>query len=138
MANFNKTFLIGNLTREPELKYTPNGTAVCELGLAINHKYNSKDEKRNDVCFIDVIVWSKQGESCAKYLSKGSQVMIEGRLTMERWIDKKTGDNRVRIKVIAEQVQFLDRKEKQEFQERPKYSVSDRPAIKTNNQSIPF
>ncbi len=81
MANFNKVYLIGNLTRDPELRYTPSGTPVCEFGLAVNRTYSSQGgEKREDVCFIDITAWSRQGELISEYLTKGSPIFIEGRL----------------------------------------------------------
>ena len=80
MATLNKVMLLGNLTRDPELKYTPSGTAVAELGLAVNRKFKQGDDWKEEVCFVDVTVWSRSAENCAEYLKKGSQALIEGRL----------------------------------------------------------
>lgn len=108
MANLNKVFLIGNLTRDPELRVTPKGTAICNFGLAVNRQW--KDEagvSRDETTFIDIEAWGKQGELVAKYLSKGSPAMIEGRLKLDSWEDKQSGQKRSKLKVIMENVQFL-------------------------------
>lgn len=109
MAYLNKVFLIGNLTREPEIRTTPKGTAICQFGLAVNR--NFKDESgqdREDTTFIDIEAWGKQGELVAKYLSKGSPAMVEGRLKLDQWEDKQTGQSRSKLKVVMENVQFLN------------------------------
>ncbi len=104
MASFNKVFLIGNLTRDPELRHIPNGTAVTELGVACNRVYSTKDgERHEEVLFIDVTVWDRQAETCCQYLKKGRQVHVEGSLKMDTWDDKTTGEKRSKIKVNAEQ-----------------------------------
>ena len=108
MANLNQVFLMGRLTRDPELRYTPSGVAVADLGLAINRTYTTKDgERREEVLFIDVTVWNRQAENCCQYLKKGRQVHVEGHLKMESWDDKTTGEKRTKIKVEADRVQFL-------------------------------
>lgn len=108
MASLNKLFLMGNLTREPELRYTSGGAAVCGFGLAINRRYSTASgEQREEVCFVDIDVWGKQGESCKNYLRKGAPVFIEGRLRMDSWQDRETGKTRSRLTVTAERVQFL-------------------------------
>lgn len=117
MANVNKVLLIGRLTRDVELRYTPSGVAICDLGLALNRKYTTKDgEKREETTFVDVSVWNKQAENCAQYLSKGREVYVEGYLKMDSWEDKKSGEKRSKLKVEADNVQFLggpDRTEQQ-------------------------
>ena len=85
MANLNKVFLLGNLTRDPELRYTPSGTAVSTFGLAVNRKYKQNDEWTDDVCYVDIVSFGKQAENCTEYLSKGSLVFIEGRLQWRSW-----------------------------------------------------
>jgi single-strand DNA-binding protein len=110
MAYLNKVFLIGNLTRDPELRVTPKGTAVCQFGLAVNRQY--KDESgasRDETAFIDIEAWGKQGELCSKYLQKGSPAFIEGRLRFDSWEDKQSGQKRSKLKVVLENVQFLYR-----------------------------
>jgi len=107
MASFNKVLLIGNLTRDPELRYTPQGTAVANLGLAVSRKYKDRNQElKEEVCFVTVVVWDKQAEACNQYLHKGSPVFIEGRLQWRSWEDK-TGQKRNVIEVRAERVQFL-------------------------------
>ena len=107
MASFNKVILIGNLTRTPELRYTPSGAAVCEFGLAMNRKYTSNNQEKEETCFVNIVVWGKQGESCQRYLEKGSSAMIEGRLQFDQWDDRETGKKRSTLRVVAERVQFL-------------------------------
>ena len=107
MANLNKVFLIGNLTRDPELRYTPGGTAVANLGIAVNRRFkDSSGELKEEVCFLTVTVWDKQAEACCQYLKKGRPVFVEGVLQSRFW---ETGDGQKRsaIDVRAERVQFL-------------------------------
>ena len=107
MANLNKVFLIGNLTRDPELRYIPSGAAVADIGIAVNRSFTKKDgEKSEETLFVKVVVWGKQAESSAKYLSKGRPVFIEGRLQSRSWEDKD-GQKRSAMEVVAERVQFL-------------------------------
>ncbi|MFT5169403.1 MAG: single-strand DNA-binding protein [Lysobacterales bacterium] len=107
MANLNKVFLIGNLTRDPELRYTPGGTAVANLGLAVNRKFkDSSGELKEEVCFLTVTVWDKQAEACCQYLSKGRPVFVEGVLQSRFW-ETNDGQKRSAIDVRAERVQFL-------------------------------
>ncbi len=107
MASLNKVFLIGNLTREPDLRYTPSGAAVCELGLAVNRRFTVNNQDREETCFVDVTVWSKSAENCKRFLEKGSPVMVEGRLQYDTWEDRDGGGKRSRLRVVAEQIQFL-------------------------------
>jgi single-strand DNA-binding protein len=108
MANFNKVLLMGNLTRDPEVRYTPKGTAVAQLGLAVNRVYTTETgEKKEEVTFIDVDVWGRQAETAGQYLSKGRPVFIEGRLKLDSWDDKESGQKRHKLKVVGERVQFL-------------------------------
>lgn len=114
MAQLNKVFLMGNLTRDPELRRLPSGTAVAELGLALNRTFTGKDgEKREEVTFIDVTVWDRQAENCCQYLKKGRAIHVEGYLKMDSWDDKATGKKQYKVKVQADRVQFLDRREDQ-------------------------
>lgn len=118
MANFNKVFLIGNLTKDPELRYTPQGTAVVNLRMAVNRKFKDKNQElKEDVCFVTVVVWNKQAESANQYLHKGSPVFIEGRLQSRSWEDN-TGKTRNTIEVRAERVQFLGGAPKAEIETR--------------------
>jgi single-strand DNA-binding protein len=111
MADLNKVFLMGRLTFDPELRYTPGGSAVTELRMAVNRSWTGRDgERKEESLFIDVTVWERQAENCCQYLKKGSQVHIEGALKMDTWDDKTTGEKRSKIKVQADRVQFLDRR----------------------------
>lgn len=108
MASLNKVFLMGNLTRDPELRRIPSGTTVSTLGLAVNESYTSRNgDKVERTLFIDVDVWDRQAETCQQFLSKGSPVFIEGRLLLDKWQDRETGKERSQVKVRAERVQFL-------------------------------
>ena len=108
MAYLNKCFLIGNLTRDPELRVTPKGTSIASFGLAINRQSKNADGSHADeVTFVDIEAWGKQAELVAKYLAKGSPCMVEGRLRLDSWEDKNTQQKRSRLKVVLENVQFL-------------------------------
>jgi single-strand DNA-binding protein len=108
MANLNRVLLIGNLTRDPEIRYTPKGTAVADIGLAVNRVFTGEDgEKREEVTFVDVVLWSRLAEIAEQYLKKGRPVFIEGRLQLDSWDDKQTGQKRSRLRVVAENLQLL-------------------------------
>jgi single-strand DNA-binding protein len=108
MAGFNRVILIGNLTRDPELRYTPQGTAVADLRLAVTTvRGRSGSERKEETLFIDCTVWDRQAETCSEYLSKGRPVLVEGRLIEDQWQDKETGERRSRVKVYVQNVQFL-------------------------------
>ena len=112
MASLNKVFLLGNLTRDPDFRGLPNGQSVCTLGLAVNRRFvNSSGQEQEESCFVDVAVWGKAANNCRQYLSKGSQVMVEGRLQLDRWEDRNGGGTRTKLRVVAEQVQFLSRRQ---------------------------
>ncbi|RUL87597.1 single-stranded DNA-binding protein [Tautonia sociabilis] len=109
MADLNKVFLIGRLTHDPELRYTPNGTPVSDLRLATTRTYNTRDgDRREEPLYIDVTVWNRQAENCCQFLKKGRQIHVEGYLKMDSWEDRNTGEKRSKIKVEADRVQFLD------------------------------
>ena len=108
MANLNKVMLIGNLTRDPELRYTPKGTAVADIGMAINRvRTDEQGQRQEDTTFVDVTLWGRQAELAQQYLSKGRPVYIEGRLQMDTWEDKASGQKRSKLKVVGENMQFL-------------------------------
>lgn len=110
MAYLNKVFLIGNLTRDPELRTTPKGTAIATFGLAVNRTYRDESgASRDETTFVDIEAWGKQAELVSKYLTKGSPCMIEGRLRLDSWEDKTSGQKRSRLKVVLDNVQFLNR-----------------------------
>jgi single-strand DNA-binding protein len=105
---FNKIILIGNLTKDPELRYTPQGTPVASFRIAVTSKYRQSDELKEETLFIDVVVFGKQAESCSQYLSKGRPVLVEGRLQERRW--ESEGQQRSKCEVIAQTVRFMGRK----------------------------
>lgn len=108
MASYNRVVLLGNCTRDPEVKYTPKGTAVTELGLAVNRYYSTDGgEKREETTFVDVTLWGRPAEIAGEYIKKGRPVMIEGRLQLDTWDDKQTGQKRSKLKVIGENLQLL-------------------------------
>lgn len=109
MANVNKVILIGNVTRDPEIKYTPKGTAVTDVGLAVNRFIPASDggERREETTFIDVTLWGRQAEIAGEYVKKGRPVYIEGRLQMDTWDDKQTGQKRSKLRVVCENLQLL-------------------------------
>ena len=108
MASFNKVILLGNLTRDPEVRYTPKGSAVCDLGIAVNRSYTlDSGEKREEVTFVDVVLWSRLAEIAGEYLKKGRPIFIEGRLQLDTWDDKQSGQKRSKLRVIGETMQLL-------------------------------
>ena len=106
MANFNKVILMGNLTRDPELRYTPSGSAVANFGLAVNRRYRQDDELKEETCFVDIAVFGRQAENCSEYLSKGSLVLVDGRLNYRKW-ETEDGQTRSKLDVVANNVQFM-------------------------------
>lgn len=108
MASYNKVLLMGNLTRDPELRFTAGGSAVANFGLAVNRKYKQGDELKEDVCFVDITVWGKLAENCTEYLSKGRSVFIDGRLNFSTW-ETKEGQKRNKLDVVANTVDFLSK-----------------------------
>lgn len=108
MANFNKVYLMGNLTRDPELRYTPKGQAVVKLGLAVNRRYTTESgETREEVTFVDIDAWGKQAEVISQYCKKGKPLFVEGRLKLDQWDDKTTGQKRSALRVHLEGFQFI-------------------------------
>ncbi len=109
MASLNKVFLMGNLTRDPEVRHTPKGTAVGDLAMAINLTYRAQDgTEKEEVCYVDVVVWGRQAETCRDYLSKGAPIFVEGRLQLDQW-EGPEGEKKSRLRVRADRVQFLSR-----------------------------
>lgn len=117
MPNLNRVFLAGNLTRDPEVRYTPSGKAVAELGMAINRRYKGSDgSNRDETCYVRIVVWGRQAETCGEYLSKGSPLLVEGRLQYDEW--EKDGQKFNRLRVVASRVQFLGSPKGGEFRDR--------------------
>ena len=142
-ASLNRVFLIGNLTRDPELRYLPSGQAVATFTLAVNRVYNSQTgEKKEDTCFIRIVVWARRAEVCNEYLKKGSPVCVEGRLQSRNW-EAQDGTKRSSIEVVANSVQFLSRgparesaSETIQLPEEPLPDESQEPAKKEGPISI--
>jgi len=132
MADLNKVFLAGNLTRDPEVRHIPSGNAVADLRMAINRRYRDQHDKdREEVVYVSVTVWGKQAETCGQYLSKGSPVLVEGRLKLDEW--EKDGQKQSRLGVVAERVQFLSSRSGAsrtggEFDDAPAARPATRPA----------
>lgn len=129
MPNYNKSILVGHLTRDPELKYTPKGTAICKFGLAVGRKFTVDGEKREETMFIDVDAFGKQGELVSEYLTKGDPILVEGRLRLDQW-ETQDGQKRSRIGLVLENMQFLGGK-------KDKPSGGQKPRADRNQQELP-
>ncbi|HEX21702.1 MAG TPA: single-stranded DNA-binding protein [Actinobacteria bacterium] len=137
MASLNRVILIGNLTRDPELRYTPSGRAVANFGIAVNRIFTNKDgEKIKKVDFFNIVVWAKQAENCAEYLHKGSPAAIEGRLQSRSW-ETSDGDKRNTVEVVADNVQFLGRPGGDSSRQSAP-SAAKEPAEISLDEEIPF
>ncbi len=108
MGEYNKVILLGNLTRDPDLRYTPSGLPVCEISLAVHHRSRLNDEVKDEVCFIDIIAFGKVGERSKEFLHKGARILVDGRLTQKRW-ETPEGKTRSKYEIVANTVQFLDK-----------------------------
>ncbi|TLY38181.1 MAG: single-stranded DNA-binding protein [Nitrospirae bacterium] len=124
MAGFNKVILMGNLTRDPEIRYAPNGTPVANFGLAVNRRFRQGEEMREEVCFVDIVVFGKQAESCGQYLNKGNGALIEGRLQMRKF-ETKEGQKVTKHEVVAENVRFLAKRADQSGEREPREHTDD-------------
>ena len=109
MVGFNKVILIGNLTRNPELRYTPSGTPVVNFPLAVNRRYRQADDQKEEVCYVDIVVFGRQAEHCGQYLNKGDGAIVDGRLQQRRW-ETDDGQKRSKHEVVAQTVTFLPKK----------------------------
>ena len=110
MAGFNKVILMGNLTRNPELRYTPSGTPVASFGLAVSRRFKQGEDLKEEVCFVDIVVFGKQAEHCGQYLSKGNGAIVEGRLQQRRW-ETEEGQKRSKHEVVAQTVTFMPKRQ---------------------------
>ena len=109
MPNYNKVILMGNLTRDPEVRYTSSGTAIAKLGIAINRYWSNKDgQKQEETTFVDVDAFGRQAETIGQYLKKGRPIMVEGRLKLDQWDDKQTGQKRSKLGVVLDRFEFID------------------------------
>lgn len=140
MSAMNRVFLMGNLTRDPQIRHTPGGQAVSDLGLAVSERYRNKaGQVVESTCFADIVVWGNQAEACGKYLIKGARVIVEGRLQFDQW-QADNGEKRSRLRVRADRVQFLGRTrgEAAEAAEPvPVTGVGDKPD-EDNGERLPF
>ena len=135
MAKLNKVFLMGNLTRDPELRYTPSGTAIASFGIAINRNWSGPDgEKKEEVCYVDISMFGRRAEVINEYFSKGNPILIEGRLQFQQW-ETKDGQKRNALRVVAEDFQFLGGKTKRD--EGPSFPEGAAPND-VNEEEIPF
>jgi single-strand DNA-binding protein len=135
MASFNRVVLVGNLTRDPELKYIANGTAVTELGLAINDKRKQGDEWIEETTFVDVTLWGKQAETASEYLNKGASVLVEGRLKLDTW--EKDGKKNSKLRVVGERMQMLGGKSER-TEPKPAAEKRRAPAFTSTDEENPF
>lgn len=135
MPSLNRVILVGNLTRDPELKNIPSGACVADMGLAINERFTTKDgEKKDQTCFVDIVVWGRQAETCGEYLHKGSSVLIEGKLKYDQW--EKDGQKRNKLRVQADRVVFLDSRENRaEEPDATEDNASPAPQVEKSSQA---
>jgi len=136
MTSFNKVILMGNLTRDPEVRYTPNGIAVASFAIAVNRKYKQGDETKEEVSYIDIVVFGKQAESCGQYISKGDSVLIDGRLQQRRW-ETEEGQKRSKVEVVAQSVNFMP-KRASSGQGAPHGHAEPAPEVPVDEGDIPF
>jgi len=123
VPGFNKVILMGNLTKNPELRYTPNGTPVTNFGLAVNRRFRQAEELKEEVCFIDIVVFGKQAEHCGQYLSKGNGVVVDGRLQQRRW-ETEDGQKRSKHEVVAQTITFLPKRPESGGEQGPPDEIS--------------
>ena len=140
MASFNRVVLLGNLTRDPQVRFTPGGTAVAELGMAVNRSWFDKqtNQKKEETTFVDVTLWGKQAELAGEYLAKGRSVLIEGRLQLDSWEDKTTGEKRQKLKVVAESMQFVGSGPKQGGSPKKEEDAAPEPDFPIPDDDVPF
>lgn len=139
MASFNRVILLGNLTREVEIKHLPNGTAVGEVGLAVNRKWkDAQGQSKEEVCFVDVTFWGRTAEVAQQYLSKGSPALIEGYLKFEQWDDKNGGGKRSKLKVNCEHLQLLGGKGNATGVDQSRGQSTAGEGSQVNEDDVPF
>ncbi len=143
MASVNKVILIGNVTRDPEVKFTPKGSAVTDLGLAVNRVYTVEGEKREETTFVDVELWGRLAEIAGEYAKKGKSIYIEGRLRIDTWDDKQSGQKRSKLRVVGENLQLLGGRSSDsssrggDYDSGPAPERSSRPAPQRSSQPPP-
>jgi single-strand DNA-binding protein len=109
MVSFNKVIVMGNLTRDPEIRYNPNGTPVANLSVAVNRRYKQGEEFKDEVSYFDIVVFGRQAENCSQYLNKGAGVLVDGRLQQRRW-ETDDGQKRSKVEIVAQNIQFMPKK----------------------------
>jgi single-strand DNA-binding protein len=139
MVSYNKVILIGNLTKDPEIRYTPSGTPVANFRLAVNHKYKQGEDLKEEVCYIDVVVFGKQAENCGQYLNKGQSVIVDGRLQERRW-ETEDGQKRSKHEVVAQAVRFMPKRGESAPSSGKAESVPEdvEPAVGSPDNDVPF
>lgn len=140
MASFNKVILMGNLTKDPEIRYTPSGTAVASFSLAVNRRYKQGEELKDEVCYVDIVVFGKQAENCGQYLNKGNGVIVDGRLQQRRW-ETDDGQKRSKHEVVAQSINFLPKRPDQSVgspSAAAKGQPADAPAEEFADNDVPF
>jgi len=138
MNSFNKVILLGNLTRDPEVRYIPSGTAVASFGLAVNRRYKQGTETKDEVSYIDIVVFGKTAENCGQYLNKGDAILVEGRLQQRRWDDKDSGQKRSKVEVVAQTVNFMPKRSGQGTGAGGKHDQEPAPEPPVDEGDIPF
>lgn len=138
MPNLNKVYLMGNLTKDPEIKYTPKGTAVASFGIAINRNYTTESgEKREEVTFINCDAWARTAEVIGEHFKKGAPIFVEGYLKTDSWDDKETGKKRTQIKVVVLSFEFIGGKREQSNSEEPQERPQSRPSAPPAKRPAP-
>ena len=137
MTSFNKVILMGNLTKDPEIRYTPSGTPVANFRLAVNNRYKQGEEFKEEVCFIDIVVFGKQAENCGQYLSKGQGVIVDGRLQERRW-ETEDGIKRSKHEVVAQTVRFMSRRQGAGPDKSAVAGEMPEPETETVDNDVPF
>jgi single-strand DNA-binding protein len=139
MNSFNRVILLGNLTRDPEVRYIPSGTAVASFAIAVNRRYKQGDEMKDEVSYIDIVVFGKTAENCGQYLNKGDAILVEGRLQQRRWDDKDSGQKRSKIEVVAQTVNFMPKRSGQTAGQGGKHDQQEpAPEPPVDEGDIPF
>jgi single-strand DNA-binding protein len=138
MNSFNRVILLGNLTRDPEVRYIPSGTAVASFGLAVNRRYKQGTETKDEVSYIDIVVFGKTAENCGQYLNKGDAILVEGRLQQRRWDDKDSGQKRSKVEVVAQTVNFMPKRSGQGTGAGGKHDQEPAPEPPVDEGDIPF
>ena len=137
MNSFNKVILLGNLTRDPEVRYIPSGTAVASFALAVNRRYKQGTETKDEVSYIDIVVFGKQAENCGQYISKGDGILVEGRLQQRRW-ETEDGQKRSKVEVVAQSVTFMPKRAGQAGQGARQDQQEPAPEMPVDEGDIPF